>query len=316
MLQPTFSRLWREPQVVALILLVLGVYFSRLTALPIRGEESRWAGVSRELTVTGDLVVPRQQGQPFLSRPPLQCWLIALAGQARGQIDLAVVRLPATLATLLTSLLCYAYARGFLSPVGALAAGAGYATMVQVLELGRVAETEALLTLCLSASLLVWHMGHVRGWPAAGTWMAAYTLVALGVLAKGPQPPVYFAASVGLYLLLTRKLRVLLSWQHAVGVLTGALVAGAWLVPFYWHMGWGGLQTIFGHDVGLRFVDMSWGTIVKHFIGYSCSARRLGLSRCSASCRLPFVARLHRKPAGNKSRPKGVLAMAGRGRSG
>ena len=48
----------------ALVLLVLGVYFSRMTALSIRGEESRRARVAYEMLETGDWLVPRVQGVP------------------------------------------------------------------------------------------------------------------------------------------------------------------------------------------------------------------------------------------------------------
>ncbi len=36
-----------EPEAILLALLVLGVYFTRLTTVSIRGEEPRWATVAR-----------------------------------------------------------------------------------------------------------------------------------------------------------------------------------------------------------------------------------------------------------------------------
>ena len=54
-----------DVEVALLIVAVLAIYFSRLTALPIRGEELRRAMVVREILWTGDWIVPRQQGEPF-----------------------------------------------------------------------------------------------------------------------------------------------------------------------------------------------------------------------------------------------------------
>ena len=88
------GRWWREGEVVLLAALVVGAYFLRGDALTLRGEESRWATVAREMIRTGDWVVPRQQGEPFLSRPPLGNWLIAACALARGQLDVWAVRLP------------------------------------------------------------------------------------------------------------------------------------------------------------------------------------------------------------------------------
>ena len=58
----TSSRWWREWEVAALALLVLATYFTRLTAVPVCGEESRWATAAREMIASGDWIVPRQQG--------------------------------------------------------------------------------------------------------------------------------------------------------------------------------------------------------------------------------------------------------------
>ena len=59
-------------QLLLLGAFVWAVYFSRLDALPFRGEETRWARVAWEMRETGDWIVPRCQGIPLYSRPPLQ----------------------------------------------------------------------------------------------------------------------------------------------------------------------------------------------------------------------------------------------------
>ena len=91
---PTGTRMSREPQLWLLVLLCAGAYLPRLDYLTIRGEETRRARVAYEMLESGDWIVPRQQGEVYLSRPPLGNWLIALVGIIRGQIDLVAVRLP------------------------------------------------------------------------------------------------------------------------------------------------------------------------------------------------------------------------------
>src|SRR5262245_7560651 len=116
----------RKPRVVfdvaILVAFVLACYGLRLGKLSIRGEESRWATVAMEMRRTGDGIVPRQQGEPFLSRPPMGSWLIAAAATARGEFDPIAVRLPSVLAVLATTLLVYGYGRSFIGSAGALAA--------------------------------------------------------------------------------------------------------------------------------------------------------------------------------------------------
>jgi 4-amino-4-deoxy-L-arabinose transferase-like glycosyltransferase len=263
-------RVWREWEWLVLVCLVVAIYFPRLTAMTIRGEESRRATVAMEMIASGDWIVPRQQGEAIFmsSRPPLQSWTIAAIGLARGRVDAVSVRLPSVIALVLLVVLIYAYSRTFLSRFGAFAAAAAYATMAQVLELGRLGETDALFALFLGGSLLVWHWGYVRRWPAVCTWAAAYLLVALATLTKGPQAPVYFAASVGTYLLITRQWRFALSWPHLAGILVFAAVLGSWQVPFYLMMGTEGVRHVFGGDVAIYLHDWRWDSILEHLLNY------------------------------------------------
>ena len=258
------ARWWREWEVGLLVLLVAATYFSRLTTLPLRGEEPRRAMVAREILWTGDWIVPLQQGEPFLSRPPLGSYPIAGLGLLFGEVTPLATRLPTAIATLLTTLLIYAYSRQVLSRIGALGAAISFATMGQVLQLGQLAETEATFTLLVASSLLVWHAGYLRGWSPYWYWSLAYICVALGALAKGPQAPVYFAATIGTYLIFLRQWRQLLHPAHFVGIGVFAVLLGAWQIPFAMRLGWDGVRDVWASDVGLRFVDQTWLTLLEH----------------------------------------------------
>jgi 4-amino-4-deoxy-L-arabinose transferase-like glycosyltransferase len=231
-------RFFREWEFAALGLLVLGVYFTRLTSLAVCGEESRWANAAREMIATGDWVLPRQQGALFAERPPLGSWAMALVGLVRGEVDLVAVRLPSVLAILLLTWLIHAYVRSWATRFAALAAASAFATSAQVMQLGRLGESEALFTLFVGGSLLVWHAGYLQGRSKALVWSAGYGLAALGALTKGLQAPVYFVAATGVFLLLRRDWRWMISGGHALGLAVFVGIVGAWLVPFAqdaWH---------------------------------------------------------------------------------
>ena len=259
------GRAWfLEWESALLVAMVLGIFATRLTDLSIRGEESRRGRIAWEMVDTGDYLVPRVQGKPRLSRPPVHYWSIAAAGIAWGAVDPVAVRLPSLLATLLTVLLVYGYSRTFLSRLGAFAAATAYMTMGQVLELGRLGETEAVFTLLMSGSLLVWHWGFARRWPATVTWTLAYFLAGLATLTKGPQGPVYFVGGVGAWLLVTRQWRHLLTRAHAAGIAVGLLTVFAWQVPFMLTLGFGETSFTYTSEVGKRFGDTRLVTILKH----------------------------------------------------
>lgn len=262
-------RWWREPQLAVLVLVVSAIFFSRLTTLTIRGEESRRARVAVEILESGDWIVPTQQQQIYLSRPPLGSYPIALVGMWRGKVDVVATRLPTVLAVLLTCVLIYGYGRGFLTANGALASALAYATMIQVLELGRLAETEATFTLLVAASLLLWHAGYSHRWPAALFWSVGYACAALAGLAKGPQGPVYFVAVTIAYLLWQRDWKSLFSVPHAVGIASFFLVLGAWQIPYFLSTNLESSVGIWVNNAAQRFEDNSRvATMITHLATY------------------------------------------------
>ncbi len=259
----TLSR-FLERELVWLTLLVTLFYATRLTDLSIRGEESRRGRIAWEMLHSGDWLVPRVQGLPRLSRPPLHYWAIAICGDFRGTIDAVAVRLPSFLATLCTVLVIYGYGRCWMSRTGAFASAAAYATFAQVLQLGRLGETEAIFTFLLSAALLIWHAGILLRWSPWLTWTLAYTFAAAATLTKGPQAPVYFAGGIGVFLLLTRQWRSALSWSHAAGIALFLFIVLAWQIPFTRALGQEKVSYVYLSEVAKRFEDTHWSTIISH----------------------------------------------------
>ncbi len=259
---------WRESEVAWLVLLVVGAYFSRAGVLPIRGEEPTRAQIALEMVMRHDGLVPREQGEPFLIRPPLQNWLIAASCLALHSWEAWAVRFPSLLATLLTTLFIYGYGRTFLPRLGALAAGVVFATLAGMFQMGRQAETEALFTFLVSASLLAWHGSLVRRRPDWQTFAAGYAFMALAMMTKGLQAPAYFLGSMVVYLALTRQWRLLLSRAHLLGMLVAAAILGAWLVPYGRVLGWSGVRAVWLGDPALRTHGFRVSEVVSHLLIY------------------------------------------------
>ncbi len=258
-------RWWYQPEVAMLVTLVTAIYFCRLTTLPICGEESRWARGAVEMIQTGDWVVPRQQGQPFLDRPPLGSWLMAIAGLIRGKVDLVAVRLPSVVAILLTTFVIFAYARSFLSRFWSFACGAIYCTLGQVLELGRLGENDTVFALCVSTALLAWHCAYTRGWSPWALWATGYGLAAIGAMQKGLQSIVYFAFVTTFFLAIRRDWRTLLSPGYAAGIATLVVILSAWVIPFYFATDLDSTIAIWTQTVTARFGrEFSLTGLAKH----------------------------------------------------
>lgn len=262
------SRWWCEPEIVLLLALVIAGYFLRLNVLSVRGEEPRWAQVAAEMQQRGDWIVPREQGDPFLSRPPLHSWIIMAVTNLVGTRDAWALRLPSALGTLFTTLLIYGFSRTFLPRLGSLAAAVAFATMGETFTSGFQAETEGVFIPLVSASLLLWMWGQVRDWPALTTWVIAYGCVGLAILAKGPQPPVYFGGTVFAYLVLTGKWRKLFSIAHLAGIAVAVGIVLAWAIPCADRVGWTMVSGIVGNDTAARFHDWKISDVIKHLFEF------------------------------------------------
>ncbi len=295
---------WREPEVLGLILLVIGVYFLRASDAPLRGEETRWALVAQEMVHSGDWIVPRQQDEPFLNRPPLHCWLIAATGLMRGHWDTLTFRLPSLFATLLSSLVVYGYGRVFLTRLGAFAAAAALVTMAELLQTCRLAETDALFIPLVAASLLVWHWGYLRNWPAPWMWISGYSFMALAALTKGPQAPLYFAGSIGAYLLVMGEWRRLFSVAHLLGILMSAFIIGAWFVPLAIHQGWAEACFIWTGQTALRMQSWTFAEVGQHMAQFPLEV--LGCTMPWSLLLVAYLSRSFRAALGN-ARPAVVF---------
>ena len=290
-----------------MLLLVVGIYWTRPATLTIRGEESRWANVAREMIERGDWIVPREQGVVFPNRPPLANWAIALSMLAFGDGETFAVRFPALLATLLTTLMIYACGRSFLNRFGALVAAAGYASMGQVMQIGRHAETEPLFTLFAAGSLLGWLACYVQNRRPWVTWTVGYSLAALAALTKGPQGPIYFVASTWLFLLIYDR-GFLVRRGHLLGMAAFGAIVAAWQLPYFLATDFATTMKIWGGESANRFVQTTFAEAAKHVVRFpleilNCTLPWSGLLLC-------FVDRGLRAQLGAARKPVVFLTLA------
>jgi 4-amino-4-deoxy-L-arabinose transferase-like glycosyltransferase/uncharacterized protein YbjQ (UPF0145 family) len=243
--------------------LLLATLLAILVSFAGIGSHSLWspdeptgAAVGRAMYESGDLVVPRLNGRPFLEKPPLYWWVQMAAFHAFG-FSAAAARLPSALFGCLTLLTTYALGRRLGRPrTGLLAAAVLGSTLLFVEEVGRVVVDPALaffvaLTHLGFAVLAAPRSPAERRW-ALGSIAAAVPLafLAKGVVALGlaVAPPVC-------WLLATRRMRALrdLLLLAALGVPLFALFVVPWAVALYRAAGWPALQECLFNNTVDRF---------------------------------------------------------------
>ena len=169
----------------SLMLLAALMMFGNLSYPFLEPDESRYAQIALEMVQTGDYIVPRLLGEPYLDKPPLLYWATAGSFKLFGTSELAA-RIPTAVAALLTVLATFLLGSRFLgSRVAYIAAIMLFLCLGFVLS-GRFLIMDGLLTLfttiCLLASYLAIRGKSVRlHW-----WLTAAVACGLGVMTKGP----------------------------------------------------------------------------------------------------------------------------------
>ncbi|MBI5560582.1 MAG: glycosyltransferase family 39 protein [Deltaproteobacteria bacterium] len=190
---------------------LLIILLSAVIYLPFLGL-SRWGEneplrvmVAKGMLNTGNWTTPTLEGRPYFLKPPLMNWLIALSARLFGALNEWSSRLPSAAAITLTAISTHLLTKNRLTRSSRLFSAIAVVSMVGLIKKGRTAEVEALLTLCVTLSLLVWINGYLKRWRPAAMWGISLFLVGIGFLAKGPQAVAYFYSTVFVYLVVIKK---------------------------------------------------------------------------------------------------------------
>jgi 4-amino-4-deoxy-L-arabinose transferase-like glycosyltransferase len=216
------------------------------------------------MLATGDLVVPRLNGQPFLEKPPLYWWVQVLSLRLFGT-SAAAARLPSALFGVATLFITWALGRRF-GPRAALLAPLVLATTALfVEETGRVVVDPALACFVALAHLGFVQLAEPRS-PAERR--RALLLVALALplafLSKGVVALGLGAGPPAFYLLVTRRSRADLLPLAALGLPLFALLVVPWALALYHHGGWPALQECLLNNTAGRFLANQTGRVYGH----------------------------------------------------
>lgn len=193
--------------------LVAGVLLlGNLTYALLEPDESRYTQISLNMLESGDWVVPRLAGEPYLDKPPLLYWLTAASLQTIGQSEFAA-RLPIAVAAWLTVLAMFA---GGARIFGVRTAWLGSILLLLCLGFvlsGRFLIMDGLLTLFTT-------VGFLSAWIAIqgprvrwSWWTISAVAISLGVLTKGPIALVLFVPPLVVLNGLERRV-ARLQWMH------------------------------------------------------------------------------------------------------
>jgi dolichol-phosphate mannosyltransferase len=189
---------------LALLLMAVLLFCSRLGCPLQEPEEVRYAEIPRQMLETGTWAVPVLHGQPYLDKPPLLYWLVMLSYGVCGVHDWAA-RLVPNLAGVLTVLVTYAWGRQTLGRRAAFFGAVALCLSARFVYLGRLLTMNGLLCLWVVAALAAAHVAARGPRLRWGSWLLSALACGLGLLTKGPVALVLVALPVLAWQLLDRR---------------------------------------------------------------------------------------------------------------
>jgi hypothetical protein len=191
------------------------------------------AQIARNMLESGDWVIARLDGVPYLEKSPLIYWLIAISYRVLGVHDW-VARLPVALAAILLAWLTWRYGKWAFGQRAGFYAGLIIATCVGLFLFTRIQIPDVMLTGCVCMAF--WSFQRALDEKETRPWLWPLLLAAsfgVGVMLKGLIAVVAPVGGIIAYLAITRQLFSAAVWKK-LNVLTGALVFLAIAAP--WHI--------------------------------------------------------------------------------
>ncbi len=189
------------------------------------------AQASRTMLSTGDWVTPRLDGIPYLEKPPLFYWPLAVSFKIFGVHDWAA-RIPVALAAIALALLTAAFGKWAFGERAGFFAGLCISTCIGLWLFTRILLPDALQTLTIALALWAFLRVLDEDEPHPRAWAAVLAAsLGSGLLIKSLIAIVFPLGAAFVYLLLTRQLFSAKVWKRLrpiSGVAIILLVAAPW----------------------------------------------------------------------------------------
>ncbi len=245
---PNYANIYRA-LLTATILLGIAVFFWGLGNIPFLSfNEARRAIPAANMITEGNWLLPKLNGELYITKPPLLYWLSATISLLFGVVNEWTARIPSALSACATAWLVHSFARRHFGAWSALfalqiiIANAGFAM------LGRQAGIEMLLSfLCFSALICAFKYTYEE---VGRKWLLlSYFLLGLAVLTKGPIALLFVTLPLLVDALYQRKSRQWQALRDPIGWLIFLLVGSSWYLAVTWQMGFDIWQSTLQKDM-------------------------------------------------------------------
>jgi 4-amino-4-deoxy-L-arabinose transferase-like glycosyltransferase len=228
------SDLLQKEWLVLSVLLFWGlyVYYWHLDT-PLRGDEGMYAAIARRMVRTGDWLQLVYEGRPYINKPPLHFWLMALSLVVWGPTEFAV-RFPS--ATFGIGLVGLVYVSGkllFDRRLGIIAALITTTTLSAVWH-AHQARFDVELAFWINLAFFAFYLAYRGGRRRFGYLCFAFLSMAVATMLKGPVGLLLPGVAAFVFLTLTRRSKIV---AEVPFLLVGMALFLLATVPYFLRLG-------------------------------------------------------------------------------
>lgn len=208
-------------------------YLINLDMVQMIRDEAIRAIVAFEMLQKGDFITPTIGGEPYLMKPPLFNWILALFFYITGSWSETIIRLPVILSIIFFGATIFLFTRKEFGNRIALVNALAFITY------GRIIFYESLhglidvtfSWLIYTFFMLSWHFFIRKKFLAL--FLTAYAIAAVSFLLKG-LPSLFFVAVTLLVLFIQGKqFKMLFNWRHFLGIGLLVLIVGGYYLLYF-----------------------------------------------------------------------------------
>lgn len=220
----------------------------------MKPDEPRVAGIAAEMARSGELVVPRLNGDPFLEKPPLYFWTLSAVFNLLGESSYTA-RIASALAAICGVALVFILARSIgLSPLTAFIAGFVLATSCEYFSLGRRCLIDMMLCLFTTATMVCFFHAS-RSLPGRAPWYVGFVMsLSCAVMTKGLVGLAIPVSALSIWLLVEKNFSRRAWYLLLISSALSFIPIGIWIWFLYNDLGWNGIYEIIWTNNFGRFI--------------------------------------------------------------
>ncbi|OGW74955.1 MAG: hypothetical protein A2Z72_07490 [Omnitrophica bacterium RBG_13_46_9] len=253
--------------IATLILFSASLFFIGLGAMSLTDpDEVFYAETAKEMLNRHQMLTPYIFGEPQFEKPPLYYWLVILGFKVFGINEFAA-RVASAIFGILGVVSVYFLGKILMDRKTGFCAGITLATSIEYLVLSRACVTDIVLGVFILCAFLFFFHGYLAGSGKTRYYLLSSLFLGLSVLTKGPVGVFLPFVIIGIYVILTREIKLLKEVPFIRGTLLFLVVSLPWYLLMYKAHGRKFIDVFFGFHNVIRFLEPEhkWGDVFYYY---------------------------------------------------